>query len=120
MIPEPTADQCSARAKVFEDDVTVGYAVWYPQMGGYVGKAVALFCREWREDPNTGSRMGGCIDVLVWHDGEFPFGGEGEDGRAPVRLHHCSPEGFVEFGEFLDEINTRGRVVRPLFDEEAP
>lgn len=105
-IQEPTCEQCSANEKVFEDGHKVGYAIWYPQMGGYIGKAVALMDKEWTEFPN-GSDVGGCFDVLVWHDGEFPFDGEG--GNTPRHLHHCEPEQFVAFGEKIAELNDRGR-----------
>ncbi len=105
-VKEPTAEQCSAKDKVYEDESRVGYAIWYPQMGGYVGKAVALLDKEWSETEN-GARMGGCFDVLVWHDGEFPL--RGEDGEQPVRLHHCNPEQFIEFGKEVADLNARGR-----------
>lgn len=104
-VQEPTAEQCSANEKVFEDECTVGYAIWYPQMGGYVGKAVALMDRDWIEI-SSGASIGGCVDVLVWHDGEFPF--IGEDGRKPVRLHHCDPDQFISFGAKIAELNKRG------------
>jgi hypothetical protein len=62
-------------------------------MGGYVGKAVA-------------ANDGGCIELWVWHDGTFPFTDEGQpDARPPVQLHHCVPEQFIEFGEFLASLN---------------
>ncbi len=105
-IKEPTGDQCTNNEKVFEDKHRIGYAIWYPQMGGYVGKAVALFDRIWEEFP-TNCRRGGCINVLVWHDGEFPFGDEKDN---PREIHHCDPEQFIEFGEILAEINERGRI----------
>lgn len=105
-VKEPTAEQCSANEKVCENERTVGYAIWYPQMGGYVGKAVALLDKQWWEHPN-GCRMGGCFDVLVWHDGEFPFDREG--GTQPYRLHHCKPEQFIDFGTRISEWNERGR-----------
>ncbi len=104
---EPTADQCEANAKVFENDHVIGYAIWYPQMGGYVGKAVVLLDKEWSEQEN-GCRFGGCFDAFVWHDGEFPF--SGEDGDQPVRLHHCDPEQFVDFGETVAKLNEMGRA----------
>ncbi|MHB1099496.1 MAG: hypothetical protein ACYCZR_08075 [Burkholderiales bacterium] len=106
MITEPTAGQCTAKALVFEEDGKVGYAIWYPQMGGYAGKAVAIFDAKWTEKAN-GCREGGCIDVLVWHDGEFPFSeGQGE----PKQVHHCDPEQFITFGEELAELNDQRRV----------
>ena len=100
---EPTGDQCTKKEKVFEDEDRVGYAVWYPQMGGYVGKTVALFDKHWKES-SGGVRHGGCIDVFVWHDGDWPFGGEN-----PREIHHCEPEQFIEFGEAPRDINNLGR-----------
>jgi len=94
---EPTCEQCSANEKVFEDEHTIGYAIGYPQMGGYVGRAVALISK--------GEGGADCFDVLVWHDGEFPFDGEG--GNNPRRLHHCAAEQFVRFGEKIDELQSR-------------
>lgn len=38
--------------------------------------------------------------MWVWHDGEFPF----DDSRKPAFLHHCMPEQFIEFGEFVLEL----------------
>lgn len=93
---EPTSEECEANAKVFEDEKSVGYAVWYPQMGGYSGRAVCVFFKAFedhRDDPPDA-----CFDAYVWHDGEFPF--RGEDGP-PVVVHHCSAEQFVEFGTVL-------------------
>lgn len=85
---EPTDEECSTRAVVQLADGIRGYACWYPSMGGYVGKAVAV------PDPGDDGP-----DVFVWHDGEFPFG-EG----SPVRLHHCAPDQFISFGSFLAEL----------------
>lgn len=82
MMREPTGQECSDDAP-YEHDGRRGIATWYPQMGGYVGKCVVLF------------DAGGCFDVFVWHDGEWPFGAD----RAPIELHHCDPEQFVTFGE---------------------
>ncbi|HEY5986432.1 MAG TPA: hypothetical protein VIV12_08660 [Streptosporangiaceae bacterium] len=87
---EPTAEECSEH-RPFEVDGETGIACWYPQMGGYVGKAVAV-------------PVGGCVDVYVWHDGEFPFG----DDTPPVVLHHCDGAQFVQFGEFLQSIQQDG------------
>lgn len=106
-IQRPTGEQCESNAKVYEQGGTIGYAIWYPQMGGYVGTAVALFDKEWTEYPH-GAAEGGCIDVLVWHDGEFPFGNNGEP---PNAIHHCDPEQFIKFGKKLAEINEQGRKI---------
>ena len=103
---EPTVAQCSGREKIFQDETHVAYACWYPQMGGYVGKCVAIFDRMWKKY-KTGAACGGCIDVLVWHDGEFPFS---ETDGDPKELHHCDPSQFVQFGEFLLETNNKNKV----------
>ena len=94
MIPrEPTADECSTHA-----DLGDGWtAIWYPQMGGYVGKAAAFI-----EDE--------CFEVYVWHDGEFPFscGQTDRDVPAsPVRLHHCDADQFISFGEELKRLQEK-------------
>lgn len=82
---EPSAEECNLRLPVDIPDGRSGRACWYPSMSGYVGKAVAS------------ANIDGCVDVWVWHDGQFPFGA----GRKPARLHHCDPEDFVGFGRFL-------------------
>lgn len=88
--PKPTADDCSNNA-VFEWGAHRCMAIWYPQMGGYVGKAVVV-----------GEADGGCFEAYVWHDGQFPFS---DDPRyhggtlPPVKIHHCMAGQFVEFGE---------------------
>jgi hypothetical protein len=98
---EPTAEQCSARAHLGGDY----YAVWYPQMGGYAGKAVIQF---------TEHAPGGCIDLWVWHDGEFPFTDGDVDGftykpKRPAHLHHCDTDQFRKLADDIDTIEaTRG------------
>lgn len=96
---EPTGDECreNAEVEVYTEktaggDRTVrGRAIWYPQMGGYVGKAVVVF----HTPVNTA--VSACFDAYVWHDGEWPL--RGEEGREPVFLHHCDPEQFTRFGQ---------------------
>jgi len=94
---EPTAEQCSNTEFVAESDSTVSYAIWYPSMGGYVGKAIATFEKQGDS----------CVDLLIWHDGKFPFSDDPEDERQPTRLHHCDPAQFVRFGEKLTELMDR-------------
>lgn len=91
---EPTADQCENNAVIFETGDTIAYAIWYPQMGGYGGKAVAVM----------GKSPESCVDVFVWHDGSFPFR---DDQRSPVKLHHCNPAQFIEFGEELRNLQSQ-------------
>src|SRR5262245_53058591 len=85
---EPTSDQCSANAPVDLGNGLPAFAAWYPQMGGYVGRAVVVLPKPPTEDC--------CVEVYVWHDGDFPF----SEGR-PALLHHCSAEQFIRFGELL-------------------
>ncbi len=106
-IKEPTAEQCTQNEKVFENDDTIGYAIWFPQMGGYVGKSVALFDKSWKENEN-GSSEKGCIDIYVWHNGTFPFGDE-EDN--PREIHLCDPEQFIDFGKKLSDLNEKGKNI---------
>lgn len=88
-LERPTPEQCSVRAKVGENETFAYYAIWYPQMGGYRGAAVA----EIYKDPSQGE----CFDVRVWHDGEFPLHGDPHDDT--VILHHCEPGQFIVFGK---------------------
>lgn len=88
---EPTGEECDNNAVIFETDNQIGYALWYPQMSGYVGKAVVEI---WKDDNEEDA----CFDVLVWHDGDWPF----NDGQSPRRLHHCSTSQFINFGMEVD------------------
>jgi len=65
-------------------------ALWWPQMGGYHGRALAV------SPPEENS----CLEVYVWHDGEFPFS---DDERSPVGLHICDPEQWIQLGTQLAE-----------------
>jgi hypothetical protein len=88
---EPTSEQCSAHAKVtgrVNGVEVIGFACWYPQMGGYAGHAVLL-------------PLSGCFEVLVWHNGEFPFS---EEDGSPAYLHHCDADQFIAFGEFAKSV----------------
>lgn len=85
-IPEPTHQECTDHAPVGP-----GVAVWYPQMGGYRGKAVVVLDGEGH----------GCCDVYVWHDGNFPINSADQDAPNPAVLHHCNGQQFIEFGMFL-------------------
>ena len=113
---EPTAEQCSKREQVEDFNSCKAFACWYPQMGGYVGKAVVVLEGGLRAGAflSGGDREqeDGCFNAFVWHDGEFPFGGEGD--RNPARIHHCMPSQFVEFGELVQCLQS-GRV--PEADE---
>lgn len=86
-IREPTAEECEANALIAETAEQVAYAIWYPQMGGYVAKAVVAF---FKDDKNNR-----CFDVSVWHTGTWPFA----DCESGNNLHHCDAEQFIEFGK---------------------
>ncbi len=91
--PEPTTEQLEAKS-TFQWNGMDCMAIWYPQMGGYVGRAVAV-----RQLTNVGrSDEHACFDVYVWHDGEFPFS---ETDGTPRKIHHCVADQFVDFGEQL-------------------
>lgn len=98
---EPTYDEVHNHTDVGDGWI----ACWYPQMGGYCGKAVI----RWDS---------GCFEAYVWHDGDFPFS-TGEElwpptyddyGNAvtrykePAFLHHCSADQFIAFGEFAESL----------------
>jgi len=91
-VPDPTHDQCTNNATVDLGDGLTGVAAWYPQMGGYVSHCVIV------------PQPGGCMDVYVWHDGDFPFAPDHygiENPAEPRRLHHCDGQQFIDLGELL-------------------
>ncbi len=94
---EPTPEECENNAPVTCGEL-VGFACWYPQMGGYAGKCVVLF--DSGPSMSDEDRNNRCFDTYVWHDGEFPFpSDDGPEGsRKPAYLHHCTPFQFIEFG----------------------
>lgn len=91
---EPTLEECSSAAFLGKDEYGRSlHAYWYPQMGGYVGRAVIVIPEQCKLD--------GCFDVWVWHDGNFPFSGDFYPDQSPKRLHHCSPDQFINFGQYV-------------------
>ena len=85
----PTYEQAATNATITVDGSTF-HAAWYPQMGGY-----GSVC--WIQTFGDG----GCFNVYIWHDGEFPF----SDDEPPTRLHHCDAEQFIRFGELVKGLN---------------
>lgn len=78
-------------------------AAWYPQMGGYVGKCwVRMGCYN-----NLPPTVTPGMDVLVYHDGEFPIDPDvsryGGLPNNPIELHHCGADQFVRFGQLCEE-----------------
>jgi hypothetical protein len=93
-VSEPTPEQCDNMELIGESEYYDYYAIWYVQMGGYAGKAIAEIGKQKGND---------CIDVLVWHDGNFPF----SDGENPRVIHHCDSEQFIRFGEKLKALSAK-------------
>lgn len=86
---QPTPNQCSENAVTEENERHIYRAIWYPQMGGYVSKAVVKVSKSMIKSGQQ------CFDIFIWHDGDFPLGGHG----SPILIHHCDPNQFIEFGE---------------------
>ena len=95
----PTIEQCTENAKIIDEELGEGYAIWYPQMGGYTGRAAVFPCDN------------GCFEALVWHDGEFPF--DEESGGSPAYIHHCNPEQFIKFGHKVAELSQKHSEEHP-------
>lgn len=103
---EPTVEECTANTEI----VPKCFALWYPQMGGYSGKAIAVW-------------SGGCWELFIWHDGDFPFSDGDVDGwtdtpRVPVNIHHCDSSQFVRFGHTLQQCEQR--LTALLAETETP
>ena len=106
--PHPTGDQCSSHAEIrWHDGIRArqGFACWYPQMGGYA--AVCVVELESTVGPD-GPLDDPCFNAWVWHDGDFPFPGEGnERARSPMEIHHCAAEQFIKFGHLVQQFARR-------------
>ena len=91
----PTNEEVDNHSRVtWKDDngdFQIGYACWYPQMGGYSSKCIV--------HPHEN----GCFDAYVWHDGKFPF--DETSGRNPAMIHHCVADQFIEFGIFAKRVS---------------
>lgn len=91
MVPDmicPTPEQCENNARMPCNNGQA-FACWYPQMGGYVSRCVVII-----QGPTN--KFTSCFDAYIWHDGNFPF-----IGKKPIRLHHCDPQQFIDFGEWV-------------------
>jgi hypothetical protein len=82
---EPTSEQCSNRAEVPGPLGRRAFACWFPQLGGYAGKAIVEL------------EGAGHFDVYLWHDFEFP-------ADTPTVFHCCSARQFVEFGTWVEDM----------------
>jgi len=92
---EPTGGQCRDRAFLISTGDAEWWACWYPQMGGYCGKCIVILSK-------TGCVSNTCFEVVVWHNGDFPFSGE-----SPAHLHHCDPQQFIDFGNTVANLQKR-------------
>jgi hypothetical protein len=91
---EPTSAQCDAKERVsIPGSTAVAHAVWWPQMGGKPGKAVAT--------------IGDCSTVWLWHDGQLPL-----NGREPRQIHLCG------YGEWIETFEWLKSRYEQEFDEE--
>lgn len=82
---EPTPEQCSERDRVpIGDTDIVAHAVWWPQQGGRVGKAVIT--------------IGDCSELWLWHDGDQPT-----NGQPPRQIHLDDYGQWVDLFEWLTE-----------------
>lgn len=110
---EPTSDECTTRAQWVEGEMHC-LAFWWPQMGGYVGKAVAAMPDERQLDLDP--EQGACMEVFVWHDGKFPFTGKGTlhgEARHPVEIHVCDPGQWRRMGELLEAFEAGESISNP-------
>lgn len=107
-VRQPTPDECMERAQWTDDEGFRHMAFWWPQMGGYVGTAVARMSPETNED----GYPEGCLTVWVWHRGDFPFteGDRGFDDQplSPAVLHICSAEDWARMWERLVDFENGG------------
>lgn len=96
-LQEPTAEQCTNKNR-WKDESFDYVAFWWPQMGGYCAKAIAKVLSNRDEDNN-------CVDVWVWHRGDFPFTEGARDFNdnviSPAELHICDFEDWKETLTFL-------------------
>lgn len=102
---EPTPEQCSSRSEWVDEEGFRLKAFWWPQMGGYVARALMK-----AEPLDEDHEPGGCVTVWVWHDGTFPFT-EAErqaDGSAasPAELHLCDIEQWLGVWKELVEFQS--------------
>lgn len=93
-LKEPSSDECYKNTQVYETENQVGYAIWYPQMGGYSSHAVVVMYKHGTDGPVEDN----CFDAYIWHDGNFPFSDSPDKDKMPASLHHCSPNQFIKFG----------------------
>jgi hypothetical protein len=116
---EVTGDECTmvarVRVRVSPTKVVDGWACWYPQMGGYVGKCVVV----------AGTGGSSCFEAYVWHDGEFPFGADSfgpEDTRWPAHIHLCDEDQFRGFADVVAAAfkAEESGCTAPLYPERVP
>ena len=93
----PTADEIRNESIVNFDGLDYK-AFWFPQLGGYCGKA-------WLDvrDENNND----CFDVYLYHDGAFPF-----DDKDPVNLHFCDVDQIKDFYKFVQKEFKRVRGIK--------
>lgn len=103
----PSGEDCETNKLIYETKLVRGYAIWYPQMGGNVGRAIVMIDK--KGDVMIDKKGDECFEVFVWHDGKHPL--SEEDGDVPIRIHHCSAEQFIEFGKKVLELQNKKSVL---------
>lgn len=67
-----------------------------------MGKAIAIIGKN-QQHLLSGAQIGGCVELYIWHDGEFPFNEDNK--KQPAHIHICEPEQFVNMGKLLNKWN---------------
>lgn len=91
----PTSEECATHAAYERTDWGTWHALWSPQFGGYVARCAVFVFDEDKDHPSNS-----CLEIALWHDGEFPTGPD----SAPVELHVCDPDQIVRFGETVKKM----------------
>jgi len=91
---QPTSEQCTHNAIIYEDDSEIAVAAWHPQWGGYCGRCLIIFTK--------GEGTEGCFRVINWHDGCFPI--SDDDALNATDYHYCDAQQLVNFGQLVQTL----------------
>lgn len=104
VLKQPSPEQCSSNALLYENDNVMKFAMWFPQMGGYCSVSVVTI------DKHASHCKGNpCYDVDFWHDGDFPY-----DNLPPRNLHFCNS---VQLRRMADDIDNMSIIAGHTLDE---
>jgi len=99
-VPMPTGEQCEKQAVVAESSGRIAYAMFTPQIAGYHAKAVTIIEKDWLDDDTN---CGGEVELLVWHDGEFPT----PDEEPYFVTEIGDTEDLVDFAQTIHALNEK-------------